>query len=970
MTQIVLKKESHQDENDRNSVDRQVETKENFAVSAIDSEEIRKKDVLFEFEKKSLRFKNFRIKTRIASLPKQLASWWETVSLRNKATIVAIAIGAIPVAGVGIIAHNLASHSLEKQIITEQENRAIGIKQSFKDAIDRIVDDAKIISHSPLLARCNRRSFTSLHQATTLLNSFINARHGQYQNVAFFNLQGKLLCQSQSKHPFDSKHNYNKQEYFQRAIATKATAIADPKVTLGSKNGLEVAAPVKDKTGKLVGVVVMRSSLNHFENMFQYLQTQGVEYRLISSNGIAFAADKTETIGQQAQVDYDRFTQLHDRVLNDVAQNKKEQNPITKHSLREIATAHMWDRDDSKKVLLSFTPFHDLKGTRGNGWSLAISRPLDLALAPLTELRWTFGLGTLAATVLVAAIAAILADRGTRPILRAAKAIEQIGQGKMDTRLKVKGKDELAVLEANVNNMAAKLGNYVEESALESQRSQFLKNITLRLIETFDRGAILNIAVSELHQVLKADRVIIYRFERGDRGRVIAESVLGNFPRALGKEISDGCFSQNFINQYKRGEFKTVPDLAFADLSEFQIQELEAINVKAYLAAPILIGGELMGLTIAHQCSKSRYWQQAEIDLLTQTSSRLGMALERANLLEEQKIAKERLQNRALELLMEVEPISQGDLTVRAKVTSDEIGTLADSYNSIVENLSKIVIQVQTAAQQVTTTTDTNQAIAQVLSKDASRQSGAISTVLQRIQDMTDSITNVATNAQQAEVAVGKANQIVEASDTAMNRTVDGMIAIKETVTETANKVEHLSESSQEISKVVTLIGNFAAQTKMLALNASIEAARAGQEGKGFGVVADEVRMLAQQSAEAVGDIEKIVAVIQREIREVVNTMAIGTEQVVAGTEFVGETRLSLNEIKAVSAEINALIVAIAQATVLQSRDSEVVTNNMLEVAMIADNTSIKTTQVSKSFQDLLKVARELQTEIDRFKVN
>lgn len=962
MTQIILKKESHQDENDRNSVDRQVEAKENFSVSAIDSEETRKKDVLFEFEKKSLRFKTFRIKTRMALLPKQLTSWWETVSLRNKAMIVAIAIGAIPVAGVGIIAHNLASHSLEKQIITEQENRAIGIKQSFKDAIERIVDDAKIISHSPLLARCNRRSFTSLHQATTLLNSFINARHGQYQNVAFFNIQGKLLCQSQSKHPFDSKHNYNKQEYFQRAIATKTTAIADPKVTLGSKNGLEVAAPVKDKTGKLVGVIVMRSSVNHFKNMFQYLQTQGVEYRLIGSDGIAFAADKTETIGQQAYVDYDRFSQLHDRVLNDVDVNKKEQSPI--------ATAQMWDRDDSKQVLLSFTPFHDLKGTRGDGWSLAISRPLDLALAPLAELRWTFGLGTLAATALVAAIAAILADRGTRPILRAAKAIEQIGQGKMDTRLKVKGKDELAVLEANVNNMAAKLGTYVEKSALESQHSQFLKNITLRLIETFDRGAILNIAVSELHQALKADRVIIYRFERGDRGRVIAESVLGNFPRALGKEISDGCFSQNFINEYKRGEFKTVPDLAFADLSEFQIQELEAINIKAYLAAPILIGGELLGLAIAHQCSESRYWQQAEIDLLTQTSSRLGMALERANLLEEQKIAKELLQNRALELLMEVEPISQGDLTVRAKVTSDEIGTLADSYNSIVENLSKIVIQVQTAAEQVTTTTDSNQAIAQVLSKDALRQSEAISTVLQRIQDMTDSITNVATNAQQAEVAVGKANQIVEASDAAMNRTVDGMIAIKETVTETANKIEHLSESSQEISKVVTLIGNFAAQTKMLALNASIEAARAGQEGKGFGVVADEVRMLAQQSAEAVADIDRIVAVIQREIREVVNTMAVGTQQVVTGTEFVGETRLSLNEIKAVSAEINSLVFAIAQATVLQSSDSEVVTNNMLEVAMIADNTSIKTAQVSKSFQKLIKVARELQTEIDRFKVN
>ncbi len=960
MTQIFLEKISNQDENDRNSVDGQVETKGNFSVSAsaIDSMKTTKKEPFLEFKKQ-----NIRIATQLASLPNRLTSWWETVSLRNKAMIVAIAIGAIPVAGVGMVAYKVASHSLREQIVTEQENHAIGVKQAVKDAIERLVDDVEIISHSPFLENCNQKSATSLRQTTALLNSFIDARRGQYHRIAYFDLKGNLLCQSKSQRPFDPKHNYSKQEYFQRAIATKAAAIGDPQVNLGQKNGLEVAAPVKEtRTGKLIGIVVMQTPVNHFKDMFQYLQTQGVEYRLIGSGGIAFAADETETIGQQAKVDYDRFVHLRNRVLKNVLENKNEQNAI--------ATEQMWDRDDSRKVLLSYTSFRNLKGTRGDGWSLAIARPLDLALAPLIELRRIFWGGTIVATLLVAAIAAIIAERGTRPILSAARAIEQIGQGKMDTRLKVKGKDELATLEANVNNMAAKLGNYVKESALETKRSEFLKNITLKLVETFDRGAILNTAVSELRQELKADRVIVYRFERGGRGRIIAESVLGNFPRSLGKETSVSCFSKNYIDQYKQGEVKAVPDISLVGLSQSQLQELEAIDVKAYLAAPILIGGELLGLAIVQQCSESRFWQQAEIDLLTQVSSRLGMALERANLLEEQKIGKERLQNRALELLMEVEPISQGDLTVRARVTNDEIGTLADSYNSIVENLSKIVIQVQAAAEQVASTTDTNQTIAQALSEDALRESVAISTVLKRIQAMTDSIAAVATNAQQAEIAVSKANQTVEASDAAMNRTVDGMLAIQETVSETAKKIERLGKSSQEISQVVTLISNFAAQTKMLALNASIEAARAGQEGRGFGVVAEEVRMLAQQSAEAVADIERIVVAIQRETQEVVNAMAVGTQQVVAGTELVGETRLSLNEIKAVSAEINSLVVAIAQATVSQSRDSEVVTNNMLEVAMIADNTSAKTAQVSKSFWQLLKVARELQNEIDRFKVN
>jgi methyl-accepting chemotaxis protein PixJ len=963
MTQIFLDKTSHQDDNDRNSVDRQVETKENFSISAVDSEETKTKDALFEFEKKSLRFKTLRIRTRIASLPNQLASWWETVSLRNKAMIVAIAIGAIPVAGVGMVAYKVASYSLEEQIVTEQGNHAISVKHAFKDAIERLVDDVKILSHSPLLANCHQKSATSHRQEIALLNSFINARQGQYQSIAIFDLKGNLLCQSKSKHPFDPKHDYSKQEYFQRAIATKAPAISDPKVTLGKKNGLEVAAPITNtRTGKSIGVVVMRTPVNHFNNMFQYLETQGMEYRLIGSDGIVFAADEIDSLGKQAEADYEHFVQLRNRVLDSLDKPKKEQN--------SIATEQMWDRNDSQKVLLSFSLVQDLKGTRGDGWSFTISRPLDLALAPLAELRWIFWWGTIAATLVVAAIAAILAERGTRPILRAASAIEEIGRGKMDTRLRVKGKDELAILEANVNKMAIELGNYVEESTLESQRSQLLKNITLKLVATFDRQTILNTVVSELCQALKVDRVIIYRFEKANRGRIVAESVLGQFPRALGKELNDACFINNYINAYKQGETRAVPDIFHVNLRDSHLKELEAIDIKAYLAAPILIGGELLGLAIAQKCSEVGYWQQAEIDLLAQISSQLGIALDRANLLEQQRIAKEKLQHRALELLMEVEPINRGDLTVRAKITSDEIGTLADSYNSIVENLSKIIIQVQAAAQQVTTTTNSNQAIARSLSEDALHQSEAIATVLDRIQIINDSIAAVASNAQQAEESVREANQTVETSDAAMNRTVIGMTAITETVAETANKIECLGESSQEISKVVTLISNFAAQTKMLAFNASIEASRAGQEGKGFGIVAEEIRTLAQQSAEAVAEIERLVATIQRETQEVIKAMKVGTQQVIAGTESVDETRLSLNQIKTVSDRISNLVVAIAQATLSQSSDSKIVTEKMLEVGTIANKTATETTQVLNSSQELMKIASDLQTNTSQFKVN
>lgn len=339
-------------------------------------------------------------------------------------------------------------------------------------------------------------------------------------------------------------------------------------------------------------------------------------------------------------------------------------------------------------------------------------------------------------------------------------------------------------------------------------------------------------------------------------------------------------------------------------------------------------------------------------------------------LADEQRQLKESLQKRALELLMEVDPISKGDLTTRATVTADEIGTIADSYNATVANLRKIVTKVQSAASQVAETTSSNEASVQALSAEALRGAEEITIALAKVQEMAESVRLVAANAKLAEAALQQAQETVAEGDTAMNRTVDGILAIRDTVAETAKKVKRLGESSQKISSVVNLIGTFAAQTNLLALNASIEAARAGEEGRGFAVVANEVRALARQSAEATSEIEKLVAGIQAETNEVVAAMEAGTEQVVAGTQLVDETRQSLNKITATSAQINILVEAIAQATIVQSQASESVTQTMTNAAAIADKTSFEAKLVSSSFEELQMLAKALQEDVGQFKVS
>ncbi|MGK7917987.1 MAG: methyl-accepting chemotaxis protein [Prochloraceae cyanobacterium] len=511
---------------------------------------------------------------------------------------------------------------------------------------------------------------------------------------------------------------------------------------------------------------------------------------------------------------------------------------------------------------------------------------------------------------------------------------------------------------------------FIEERQQEAKRSERIKEITLKISGALKAEDILETAVRESRQVLGTDRVMIDSFDGIRKGTVIAESVGENWAPALGAEITDPGFINQFIEQYKKAQVMAISDIyKKSNLDEFHLKQLEPFGVRAKLVTPILMGGELRGLLIGHQCSGPRNWEQADIDFLSQVATQVGLALERANLLEQQRDAREYLQERALELLREVDPVSKGDLTIRARVTEDEIGTVAYSYNATIESLQKIVNQVQAASRQVTTTTDQNQTSVQGLSSGALRQRREIEAAKRQIQAMADSITAVAANAEQAETMVQQATQTVEAGEVAMNRTVEGIMAICDTVAETAEKVKQLGESSQKISKVVNLISRFAAQTNLLALKTSIEAARAGEEGRGFAVIADEIRSLAAQSAEATAEIKKLIAAIQTETNEVVAAMEAGTSQVIDGTKLVDETRSSLDKIASVSAQINQLVKEIATAALEQAEASDAVNKRIAEVAAISNQTSTEAEQVADSFQELLAVAEALQESVGQFKV-
>jgi twitching motility protein PilJ len=336
---------------------------------------------------------------------------------------------------------------------------------------------------------------------------------------------------------------------------------------------------------------------------------------------------------------------------------------------------------------------------------------------------------------------------------------------------------------------------------------------------------------------------------------------------------------------------------------------------------------------------------------------------------EEQEQAKEDLQRQVIRLLDDVEGAARGDLTVQAEVTADVLGAVADSFNLTIQNLRDIVQQVKAAAKQVNKGSTENEIFARSLSSDALRQAEELAVTLNSVQVMTDSIQRVAESAREAEEVARSASSTALKGGEAVERTVAGILQIRETVAETTRKVKRLAESSQEISKIVALISAIASRTNLLALNASIEAARAGEAGRGFAIVADEVRQLADRAAKASKEIEQIVLQIQSETGSVMTAMEEGTQQVIEGTRLAEQAKRALEDIIQVSNRIDVLVRSITADTVEQTETSRAVAQVMQSVELTAQETSQEAQRVSASLQSQLSVARDLLNSVERFRV-
>ncbi|KTB97158.1 MULTISPECIES: methyl-accepting chemotaxis protein [Pseudomonas] len=321
------------------------------------------------------------------------------------------------------------------------------------------------------------------------------------------------------------------------------------------------------------------------------------------------------------------------------------------------------------------------------------------------------------------------------------------------------------------------------------------------------------------------------------------------------------------------------------------------------------------------------------------------------------------------ELVRQADALGAGDLSVRLNVTSnDEIGQLSGSFNKMSEALSSMVSHIRTAAQEVSTRANALSGLSGGAFEGMEQQSGEITSMAGAVEEFSATSMNIADNMGNTERLAQENAQQTRIGRTSMEEASSSLQQIATSLSSTAKVIDTLGQRSQEIGSIVGVITSIADQTNLLALNAAIEAARAGEQGRGFAVVADEVRSLASRTREATDEISGMIASIQQETGNAISTMQQGNTLMQEGLSLNAKVASALAQIDEQSRSAGHQFAAITTATQEQSSTATMLSSNLQSIAMANSEQRQVMSNLAITAQELNGLATELRHEVDRFR--
>ncbi len=392
----------------------------------------------------------------------------------------------------------------------------------------------------------------------------------------------------------------------------------------------------------------------------------------------------------------------------------------------------------------------------------------------------------------------------------------------------------------------------------------------------------------------------------------------------------------------------------------------------------IVIGGRVLKpvqelAVYAEKFSSGQYNARPQVDAtddfgfiagsFTRSSERISLAVHNQE-------AQESLQRSVTDFLTIVSQIARGDLTLRGKVTNDALGNVVDSVNYMLDNFAKVLERVRKAAIDVSSSANEILLSSEEMSSGAVQQDQEITNTSSAVEELTVSMKQVSNNAEASAEAARRALDAAEQGNRAVRDTLEGMQRIRASVQATAKKIKSLGDRSLEISEIINVINDITEQTNLLALNAAIEAARAGEAGRGFAVVADEVRKLAEHSRTATKDIAALIKAIQAETNEAVVVMEEGTKEVEVGARLADQAGKALEAISSVVRQSAELVQEISLASKQQVRGTEGVANAMQIISNITRQTSQGARQTAHTVENMVKLSEQLNEALSQFRVS
>lgn len=835
-------------------------------------------------------------------------------SIGLKATALATIFGVLPVLIVGGVAYRFADKAIAKQIAQEK----IAEAELLSDQLGRFLQD-RIANANTLSKLVNIIATTgtaglktSPEQRQALEDQLTNFYQDYlvFENIVLYDLQGQAIAQSRGSAPEVNQKDF---PYFQQALKTGAPVISEPSASdANSLNPLAIyiAAPVKDKAGRTTAVVGGRIPVDFLGNAVLRTASlrEGTTYRLIDSSGKIFQSfQDPEAIPLG--------TRIADKVPLFAEIDAEKQSEA-------------WRDGAANAPLNAYTPISSVVSLN---WSLLTSTDAALAFAPQRQLLRTIGLGTILTALVAAVLGAILANRATRPVLLASAAVEKLGGGNLDTRVPVRGNDELAVLGDNINKMADDIQSLLETQRRNVEQLSLQNDVLANLArnEALLQGdaTIASRSFTEaVASTLTVDRVTVWLYN-SERSKLTCIDQYERTPQhhSQGQEVKASDFLEYF-KALEQGRAIIASDTNTDPATSGSASYL-MLGIKSRMDIPIQIAGQTAGVLCCEQIESPRQWTLQEQTFASSVANLISLGLE-----------SQTLQTEVGHILDVVSTVEDGDLRVRANVSERTTGLVADTLNRLIEELAQVLAQVLGTARLVSLGANNLEQIATTVATNADQQSESVTQVLNKVSQVEQSAQDSSEQIITTNQSLLTLSTAVEEGQAATTTLTQGIEVLQQGTDRIVQQMKTLGEFVGLADQFVQDQSQIASLTQVLSMNAGLVAARAAEQrdprqfavvAREFEAIAAQVSKLAQQTDDGLGVLEQRTT----QINSVVSAIDADVQRLgglVSGfNQGVEQSSLVFNNVQKVTKEAVQ-----AGETVTQSASAIVITTRSTALAM------------------------------------